>query len=163
MKLQFKKRRLLPVALAILVLVVGSGVAYAYWTSSGTGGGSGSVAAASASVTVNQAGDSAPTLAPMYPGDLPQTTHVTITNNSLTQSAHITTVSISAVTSAGGCTLSDFTVVPATVPAELQDIAATTTTIAFSGPTIHFLNDPLKNQDYCQNAALTLTFSASAS
>jgi hypothetical protein len=151
------KRKFIPVAIALVAVIAVSGVAYAYWTAGGSGGGTGSTAPG-ASVTVTQV---APNLTAMYPGAAAQTTHVTITNSSA-QSVHVTTVSISAVTSSPvGCTLTDFTVVAATVPALTQDIGAGVTTASFNGPTIQFYNDPVKNQDYCKNVSLTLTFSAS--
>lgn len=153
-----KNRKVISVAIALVAVIAVSGIAYAYWTAGGSGSGSGSTAAG-ATVTVNQV---APALNPMYPGDAVQTTHLTITNNSATQSVHVTTVSITAITSnPAGCTLTDFTVAPAAVPAGSQDIAGGATTAAFNGPTIRFYNDPAKNQDYCKGVPLTLTFSAS--
>jgi hypothetical protein len=161
-KLQFKKRRLIPVALAILVLVVGSGVAYAYWTSGGSGGGSGS-AAAGVSVTVAQV--ATPTLAPMYPGDSPQTTSVTITNPSTTQLVHVTTVSISGVTTNNEATCKgsdNFSIgAPVTVAAAKQDIAASGS-VTVPGPTIQFKN-LVTNQDACKGVTVTLTYSVTGS
>lgn len=153
-----KKRKFIPVAIALMAVIAVSGVAYAYWSAGGSGSGSGSTTVG-ASVTVNQV---TPNLNAMYPGDAVQTTHVTITNNSGSQSVHVTTVSITAITSnPAGCTLTDFTVASAAVPAGSQDIAGGATTASFNGPTIHFYNDPGKNQDYCKGVPLALTFSAS--
>jgi hypothetical protein len=153
-----KKRKILPVAIALVAVIAVSGVAYAYWTSSGTGTGAGSTANGVSGLVVHQV---APALTAMYPGDAEQTTHVTIENGT-TQSVHVTTVSISGVTSnPAGCTLTDFTVTSATVPALSQDIAPGVTTATFNGPTIHFYNDLTKNQDYCKGVPLTLAFSVS--
>jgi hypothetical protein len=160
-KLQFKKRRLIPVALAILVLVVGSGVAYAYWSAGGTGTGTGSMASP-ASATVNQV--ATPTLAPMFPGDIAQATQVTVHNPSASQSVHVTTVSISNVTTdKTGCTVLDFLIGAAVTPwtAAGTDIAAGGTTATVTGPTIHFFNDTTRSQDACKGAVVTLTYSVS--
>ena len=158
MKLQFKKRRLIPVALAILVLVVGSGVAYAFWTSGGSGTGGANAAAGVSSLTVAQA--ATPTLAPMYPGDSAQTTSVTITNPSTTQTVHVTTVSISGLTTSAGadCTSDNFSIgAPVTVAAAKQDIAASGS-VTVPGPTIQFKN-LLTNQDACKSVTVTLSYS----
>jgi hypothetical protein len=161
-KLQFKKRRLLPVALAILVLVVGSGVVYAYWTAGGGGGGSAKAAAGVSNLTVNQV--ATPTLAPMYPGDLQQTTSVTITNPSA-QSVHVMTVSISGVTTGDetNCKGSaNFLIgAPVTLGTLGLDIA-TLGSVTVPGPTIQF-NNLATNQDACKGVTVTLTYSVTGS
>jgi hypothetical protein len=99
----------------------------------------------------------------MYPGDPTQTTSVTIHNGSA-ESVHVTTVSITDVTTDKGlnCDASNFTIgVPVTpwAPAGL-DIAAGTTSAAAAGPTIHFKNLGT-NQDLCKGAAVTVHYSVS--
>jgi hypothetical protein len=156
-KLQFKKRRLIPVAFAVMAVVALSGVAYAFWTAGGSGTGGGTTAAGASDLTVSGAA-----LTPMYPGAAAQTTSVTITNNS-TASAHVTTVSISALSTNAGtsCTIADFTVGSAvTVPALSRDIASGNS-VTVTGPTIQFFNDLTRNQDLCKGAIVTLTYSVS--
>jgi hypothetical protein len=156
-----KKRKIIPVAIALVAVIAVSGVAYAFWTSSGTGSGTGSVANGVSGLVVHQV---APALTAMYPGDVEQTTHVTIENGT-TQSVHVTTVSLTSVTTLiAGCTDADFSRGVAVTPwgAGGTDIAAgATTTPAVAGPTIQFFNDPGRSQDACKGAAVTLHFSAS--
>jgi hypothetical protein len=151
-----KNRRFIPVAIALVAVIAVSGVAYAYWTAGGTGTGTGSMAPA-ASVTVTQVN----TLTGMFPGDAAQTTQVTVHNPSATQPVHVTTVSISNVTTdKTGCTVADFSVGAAVTPwtAAGTDIATGGTTATVAGPTIHFFNDTTRNQDACKGAAVTLTY-----
>jgi hypothetical protein len=162
-KLQFKKRRLIPVALAIVVLVVGSGVAYAFWTSGGSGSGSGS-AASGVTVTVNQTGSA---LKPMYPGDSPQTISGDFTN-ATGAPVLVTTVtaSIASVTPlvAGTCDASNFllnnlalTGPTATVNAQVP-VGSPETTVTWTGITIQFYNKDT-NQDGCKGATVALGYS----
>ena len=160
MKLQFKKRRLLPVALAILVLVVGSGVAYAYWTSNGLGSGTGSTTVGATDILTA----SSPALAAMYPGDTVQTVVITVKNNSTTQAAYATQVLVAVTTNKTDCTADDFTLTGGTV-AVGKDIAAGGTVVltvanGFVPPTIKFF-DSTSIQNACQNAAVTLTYTIS--
>jgi hypothetical protein len=154
-KLQFKKRRLIPVALAILVLVVGSGVAYAYWTSTGSGAGTGTTAAGVTNLTATVATP----LTAMYPGDTAQTISIDIHNPSTTETVHVTSVAASVTsTSNGGCTSADFTVTgsPATVN---QNIVALGD-ITVAGPQIQF-NNTAGNQDACKSVTVNLSFTIS--
>ena len=160
MKLQFKKRRLIPVALAILVLVVGSGVAYAFWTSNGSGSGTGSTTAGATNILTA----TSPALNPMYPGDAAQTVVITVTNTSATQSAYATKVVVAVTTNKDGCTADDFTLTGGTVTVG-KDIAAKGTldlTVAnnYVPPTIQFY-DSTSDQSACQNATVTLTYTIS--
>jgi len=153
-KLQFKKRRLIPAVLAILVLVIGSGVAYAYWTASGTGTGNGTAAAGVSNLTavVNPASP----LTAMYPGDSNQTISIKITNPSTTESVHVTSVSASVVDTTNPlCDATDFTVTgsPAAVG---QDISALGNIIV-AGPQIQF-NNKITPQDACKGVTVHLSF-----
>ncbi len=152
MKISFRKRRLVPVGLAFLALALASGVAFAYWTAGGTGTGNGGAAAGVSNLTITQVGS----LTAMYPGDGAQTIHVTIANGS-TQSVHVTSVSASVTsTSNVGCTSADFTVGAA---AALNiDIAAGASAVNVTGPTIHFFNDPARNQDACKGVTVNLAY-----
>jgi hypothetical protein len=154
-KLQFKKRRLVPVALAIVVLVVGSGVAYAYWTSSGTGTGGGTTAAGVTDLTATVATP----LSAMYPGDANQTISIAIHNPSTTQTVHVTTVSASVTTTNKvGCTSADFKVTgsPAAVNKDILKLSD----ITVDGPQIQF-NNTAFDQSACKDATVSLSFTIS--
>jgi len=159
-KLQLKKRRLIPVALAILVLVVGSGVAYAFWTAGGTGSGTGSMASP-ASVTATSAG-----LTAMYPGNASQPIVITITNPSTTQSVHVAQVLVAVGDSTPtGCDGTNFTLAanPVLIGAGGADIPALGT-LTLSGtytpPTI-LMKNLATNQNICQGKTINLTFAVS--
>jgi hypothetical protein len=162
-KLQFKKRRLIPAALAILVLVVGSGVAYAYWTAGGTGSGNAAAANSVSNVTVNQT----TVLTAMFPGDIAQTISGNFTNTNAAPT-YVTTVtaSISSVTKAGGavtgtCDSTDFTLgSPAVTVAALVPVGSPELTLTWTGPTLHF-NNKATNQDQCKGATVALTYTIS--
>jgi hypothetical protein len=158
-KLQFKKRRLIPVALAILVLVVGSGVAYAYWSSTGGGIGTANAAAGTIPVTVNQT-----PLIGMYPGQT-QTLSGTFNNPNAGQVyVAAVTVAFDATTpvnlngNPGPCAPSNFTLGgTATVNAE---VLPGTPQGSWTGLTITF-NDTAGNQDGCKGATVNLVYTAS--
>ena len=161
MKLQLKKRRLIPVALAILVLVVGSGVAYAYWTGGGGSGGGTANAAASAPTTVllHATVDTG-----IYPGGS-KTVHFTADNLSTT-SLQVNKIHLVSVASVGTCQtlLTDnanqfsMTDVNANtvIPAGQSTVSITTT------GTLSWADLPIVNQDACKDAAFTLTLSATS-
>jgi hypothetical protein len=156
-KLQLKKRRLIPVALAILVLVVGSGVAYAFWTSGGSGSGGANAAAGVETLTVNQ-----DALTPMFPGDVVQTISGTF-NNPNAASTYVTTVtaSIFSVTKAvgapaGDCDATDFVLAPTTASVAALIPSGNSQGI-WSGPKIQF-NNKVTNQDGCKGAAVILHY-----
>ena len=163
MKLQFKKRRLIPVALAILVLVVGSGVAYAYWTAGGSGSGTGSAAAGTVPVTAYQT----TLISGMYPGDVAQTLSGDFTNtNSGPVYVTSVTASIFSVTGgAGTCDASDFLIGGLVGDTHTQTVAVGATiavapiihTGAWTGITIQF-NNKATNQDGCKGALVTLHY-----
>jgi hypothetical protein len=169
-KLKFKKRRLIPVALAILVLVVGSGVAYAFWTAGGSGSGNANAAAGTTPVTAYQTG---PALLPMYPGDSPQTISGDFTNtNSGPVYVTSVTASIASVSKAGvpavGCDATDFTLnnlgstgPTAAVGAQIPVGSATIHTGAWTGITIQFNNKSglTGNQDACKGVTVNLSYS----
>jgi hypothetical protein len=154
-----KKRKLIAVAVAMVAVIAVSGVAYAFWTSSGNGTGSGSVANPTSDLTVT----GAPLSTAMYPGAAAETTSVTIKNNA-TASVHVTTVSISSVTTSDetNCKGADnFTPgLPVTIAPASQNIAGSASVIV-PGPTIQFFNDPVNNQDACKGVTVTVHYSVS--
>jgi hypothetical protein len=151
-KLQFKKRRLLPVALAILVLVVGSGVAYAYWTSGGSNSGSAGVGTSQA-LTVSQTGS----VTGLVPAGLPQDVTVHVVNPaSFSQSLSAVVISVHAASLPTNCLPAWFTVTQPTILSPIV-LAATGT----AGDSINEVGqiqmiDSGTNQNPCQGAALTL-------
>jgi hypothetical protein len=155
-KLQFKKRRLLPAVLAIVVLVVGSGVAYAFWTAGGSGTGSASAGTVS-SLTVNQTNAA---ITGMYPGQAAQALSGNFDNPNpgpIYVTAVTATVSSVDVIS-GTCANNNFVVAgTATVNAE---IPSGTGVGSWSGLTIQLV-DTLVNQDGCKGATVHLAYSAS--
>ena len=157
MKLQFKKRRLIPVAIAIAAVIAVSGVAYAYWTSSGSGTGTGDTAAGVTTLTATSA-----SLSAMYPGDSAQPIVITVHNPS-TQSVYVTSVSASVLSTGNvGCTAADFTVTgsPEAVGQQVAAGAALTLTSPLIPPTIQFHNTAA-NQDACKGVTVNLGFTIS--
>lgn len=168
MKLQFKKRRLIPVALAILVLVVGSGVAYAFWTAGGSGTGNANANAGTVDVTAYMTS----LIDPMYPGDSAQTIKGDFTNTN-SYPVHVSTVTVSidyvmladgiTVGTSATCSADDFTLLDssAIVDAEISVTVAPDHTGAWGEkpihPTIQF-NDTGSNQNACKNATVHLLF-----
>ncbi len=160
MKLQFKKRRLIPVALAILVLVVGSGVAYAYWTANGIGAGAAAAATGTTGVTVNQT----TSLTGMYPGQGAVTLSGTFDNPN-SYSVYVTAVTVAfdattPVTGADGtCVAAANFALSGTAPVG-HVIASGAGVDAWTGLKIQFINDPSNSQDGCKNATVHLTYTA---
>ena len=152
MKLQFKKRRFLPAALAIVVLVVGSGVAYAYWTAGGAGDGS-AKAGDSTPLTVAQTN----TITGLVPGGS-AAVDVTVTNPA-TFHQSFTQVVITVTAATGGCDFNWFTgstITPVGAPIILA--AAGTDPLVGSVSMTDLLTT---NQDLCKNSTLTLHFAVS--
>jgi hypothetical protein len=143
------------VALAgVAALVAGAGGAYAYWTAGGTGTGTAATGTSSA-ITVNQTS----TITGLHPGDAAQTLSGNFTNGG-TSPVYVTSVSVTVSgTSAGaGCTAADYTIAgSAPVGAEV----APGTGGAWTGLTIKFNNDPLRNQDACKLATVNLAYTSS--
>lgn len=153
MKLQFKKRRLLPVALAILVLVVGSGVAYAYWTSGGSNTGSAGVGTSQA-LTVTQSG----TVTGLVPGGdaQPVTVHV-VNPASFSQSLSAVAISVNEAALPAGCQVAWFSVTQPVIglPVLLLGLGSTDEVGHIQ------MIDSGTNQDPCQGAALILDLKVS--
>ncbi len=158
MKKQFRKRLVLPVAVALVAVIALSGAAYAFWTASGSGTGTGSTAAGVTTLTATSAA-----LNPMYPGDSAQPIVITVHNPSA-QAVYVTSVSASVSgTSNGGCTAADFTVAgsPVAVGAEIAASGnLTLSTPTYTPQTIQF-NDTGSNQNACKSVTVNLSFSIS--
>jgi hypothetical protein len=155
-KLQFKKRRLLPAALAIVVLVVGSGVAYAYWTS--TGGGSGS-ADTGTNVALTA---TATTTVPLVPGGTVSVTIVVTNPASFSQSFTAVAIAVTpdgadATDASGltGCKISWFS----TTSAGGAVIAPSPATATVTGTLT--MTDAAVSQDACKGKTIPLTLTVS--
>lgn len=101
-------------------------------------------------------------LAPMYPGDGPQTISGDV-DVARDGSSHVSsvTVSVSSVVAASGaavgiCDATDFTIARAVMPVN-QQLSPGNGQGAFSGATIQFNNKPT-NQDQCKGAAVNLAY-----
>ena len=152
-------KRSIAVAAAAVLLLGGGGAAYAYWTSGGTGSGT-AATGVSVDITVVQAND----ITNLRPGGAAQTLHGTFTNPD-TAPVAITAVT-PAITSvvkapgapAGACTADDYVLggtITFTGPIAVND------TTTWTGATIQFDNDPAANQDGCQGATVTVTYTVS--
>jgi hypothetical protein len=168
-KLQFKKRRFLPAALAILVLVVGSGVAYAFWTAGGNGKGTADAGTVS-SLTVTS-----DPIAGLYPGQDPQPIGGTLTNPN-SSPVFVTSVSATIDTVDQGplytnskpdCATTDFEVtgtatVGLEVPGKVLLLDGTLGWGHAGSPTVDLMTiqlvDTAANQDNCKGATVHLLF-----
>lgn len=155
MKLQFKRRRLIPVAIAMAAVIAVSGVAYAFWTA--TGSGAGTVQAGTPStLTVNQTS----TITGLYPGGPAQALSGNFDNPNA-YSVYVTSVtaSVSSISgNPGTCATTNFVVagtsnVPGLVPAG-------TGQGAWSGLTVQLVETG-SNQDGCKGATVHLAYLAS--
>ncbi|MGD0408059.1 MAG: TasA family protein [Candidatus Limnocylindrales bacterium] len=159
MRKYFGKRRIAPVAIALLALALVSGVAFAYWTMTGSGTGTATAGNVSA-MTVNQT----TVLAPMYPGDSPQTISGNFNNPNSgpvwvsTVTASIASVAKAVGAPAGTCDATDFTLANATATVNAE-IPSGSGKGAWTGPTIHFNDKPATDQDGCKGATLNLAYS----
>jgi hypothetical protein len=102
------------------------------------------------------------TLAPMYPGDSPQTIsgNFDVAEGGSTHVSSVT-VSVSSVVpapgaAAGVCDATDFTVAHAVMPVN-QELSSGHDQGAFTGATINF-NDKSTNQDDCRGASVNLAY-----
>jgi hypothetical protein len=141
------------VAVGAAVAVASVGIAYAYWTTSGSGTGT-AATGTSSSITVKQVGS----IAGLAPGSGSQPLAGNFDNsNAGPVFVHSVTASV-AGTSNPGCTAADFTVVqPAPVDA---NVAAGSAQGAWSGGSITFNNDPVRNQDACKNVTVSLSYAS---
>jgi hypothetical protein len=160
MKLQIKKRRLIPVAIAMTAVIAVSGVAYAYWTASGSGTGTGS-AAAGVTVTVNQT----TVLNPMYPGLAAQIISGNFTNATgapvLVPSVTVGFDPVTPITGAPGtCDTTDFTLANKTATVGVQvPVGSPELTVTWTGPTIQFNDKAGVDQNGCKGATVHLVYS----
>lgn len=156
----FSKKQLAVAGTATVILVGGGTAAYAYWTTTGSGTGTASTGD-STTTTVNQV--SAPSN--MAPGVSPGAITFNVENDSATQSAYVTnvTISIAGISDAGtdsskpACTPADYVLTqPTWTPVELAPGA---TSADNATATLGFANTAA-NQDNCKGATVNLAYTA---
>jgi hypothetical protein len=148
-KKQFRKRLVIPVAVALVAIIAVSGIAYAYWTSGGSGTGGAGVGT-STSLTVSQTLPAPSNLVPGGPAK-DVTVHVV---NPATFSQSFSTVTISVTTLPVGCLVGWFTVTNPTPALTVLGAGASTDV---TGGQIQMIESG-GNQDPCKGASLGLTF-----
>lgn len=98
----------------------------------------------------------------LYPGGAAQPIDFSVTNNSSTESATVTSVSVAVDQDSlpAGCAASWFTVVQPTIPSAVTIPAGGSVDFQPSGSIVELQNEPF-NQDACEGATVGLTFTAS--
>ncbi len=140
----------LVVAAAIVMLTAVA--AYSYWTSAGGGQGTATTATSTDLVVVQTS-----TITAMGPGVAAQTLSGNFDNSSGGPSYVGSVTVVVAGTDQAGCTADDYTIAgsPMTVNAQVADGDGQG---AWTGASIAFANDPLRDQDLCQGATVDLTY-----
>jgi hypothetical protein len=152
-KLQFKKRKFIPVAVALVAIIALSGVAYAYWSSTGTGTGS-ATTGTSVALTAAQTN----TITGLVPGGSAEV-DITVHNPAtFSQSFNAVTIAVTAAT--GGCDISWFSTTTPTISGPVV-LAAGATTAAYTTGSVSMTDLIGTNQNTCKNSTLTLTFTVS--
>jgi len=161
MKKHLSKKRVVLAAIVAVVLAISSGIAYAYWTSSASGSGSAATAAAAGSITVTATPSG--TLVPSGSANLAFTASSTATtqvpiNKIVLASVTSSNVACNSLLSAqtGQFTMADVNLTGAPV-----FIAAGATNVALNPAGVLHWVDATYNQDACQSAPLSLTFTVS--
>ena len=159
---KFSKKQYLVAGAAALVVAAGTGTAFAYWTSSGSGTGTATTATSNTSLTVNQV--SVPV--DMAPGIAPEAITFTVTNNSSTQSAFVTNVTISIASVTAGpiaathtCDATDYVLTQPTWTG--VELAHGATSSSNATATLGFADNASLNQNNCQGAVVHLAYTAS--
>ena len=154
MKLQIKKRRLIPVAIAMAAVIAVSGVAYAYWSAGGSGTGSAGVGTSQA-LTVTQ---TAPAPAGLVPGGAAQNVTVHVVNPAtFSQSLNAVAITVHSATLPVGCLAAWFTIVNPTIASPIVLAAGASTDQV---GTIKLIESGT-NQDACKSATIALDFAVS--
>jgi hypothetical protein len=147
------------VATTVAFLLIGGGTAaFAYWSTSGSGTGSAATSAGAANLLVTQT--AAPTN--LAPGVAAGGISVDVKNQAANDVVvNQVVVSIASVTGgAGACSAADYTLTNPVMTNGAGALAAGAT-VAFSGATLGFNNDPLNSQDGCKGASVNLAYAVS--
>jgi hypothetical protein len=143
---RFTKKQYLVAGVAAAIIAGTAGTALAYWTSTGSGTGTGTTGTAE-HVTITQTSS----VSNMGPGVAAQTLSGTFTT---AHPAYVGQVTGVVTTDKSGCTAADYTIVqPTATNAEV------TSASLWGGGSIAF-NNTAANQDACQGALVTITYSS---
>jgi hypothetical protein len=152
------RKRITAIAFVAGAILAAGGGAVAYWTLSGTGSGTGNASTGSAvanAITVTQTS----TVTNLRPGGAAQALSGNVVNGDTQNPVFVAsvTVGIGSIDKVG-CTASDYTISgsPVTVGVEVPASGS----VAWSGATIAFNDKPLVNQNACQGAIVTLSYTA---
>lgn len=153
------RKKIAALVAALLILGGGAG-AFAYWSTLGSGTGSATTGSNTQSVTVNQTS----TVSNLRPGGAAQVLSGTFTNPSEGPLyVRTVTVAIASVTLAQGvtgtCNASDYTLANATMTVNAE-VPAGTSQGSWTGATIAFNNKPGANQDACQGATVSFSYTS---
>jgi hypothetical protein len=162
MKFKFLNKKAVAVGVSAGVALGITGAAFAFFTSTGTGSGAGVVGTAGNNIVVT--GTETAALFPGGPGG-----QVTFTAaNTAAQPEQISTITLVSVAAdathaTAGCTpaLGDWSMAPVTVPQADGKILAGATAQPLTSAGSLLMGDTLTNQNVCQGATLTLTFTTS--
>jgi hypothetical protein len=152
------KKKLVAAAIGVAV-VTSAGVGYAYWTQGGTGTGNATTGTTTA-ITVNQTSDASglyPDGSKALAGDFDNLNASSVYVHSVSASVHPFTVA-----GTGGnpaCTAADFEItgggLAANETAVNAEVPTGTAKGAWSGLSIHMIDNPTGNQDACKSLAAT--------
>lgn len=162
MKRFTKKKKLAVVVLTGAMLVAGGGLAFAYFTSTGTGTGSGVVGTAGNNISVNGTETTA-----LFPGGTGGTVNFTAANTASNpeqlSTIHLVSVAADPTHVTAGCntTLGAFTMADVNVSVAHGAIAAGATAQVVPETGTLFMTETGTNQNACEGATLTLTFTTS--
>lgn len=161
MKRFTKKKKLAVVVLTGALLFAGAGVAFAYFTSTGSGSGSGAVGTATNDITVVGTETT-----PVFPGGATGVVSFTASNGASNperlSNIHLTTVTPDATHPTCSTVLNtDFSM--ADVPVAVGDgtLAAHASNVSLTESGTLIMHDTGVNQNACEGATLTLTFTTS--
>ncbi|MEX0789297.1 MAG: hypothetical protein WD178_00820 [Actinomycetota bacterium] len=150
---RIRRSRKKTIAGIVAFMMLSAIAAFAYWTAGGTGTGT-APTGESVALVANQT----TVLNDMYPGDSPQTISGNFDNDN-EGPVYVTSVTAAITGVAGGdgaCTAADYTLTDAVMLVGAE-VAAGDGVGAWTGATIQF-NNTVENQDGCQNATVTLTY-----
>jgi len=159
------KKRMTRITVVAAALGLIGGGAYAYWTLTGGGSGSATTGTVAGTLTVNQTS----TISDLRPGGTAQTLSGDFDNTD-TSPVYVASVTatVSSVTKAEGapagtCTTGDYTIVgsPWAVGTEVASGTSVGSWGTTGTPMTIVFNDTAANQDACQGATVTITYSTS--
>jgi hypothetical protein len=164
---RFATKRRVAALFSVIAVLAMAGAAFAYFTSSGGGSGTGSVGTSQSDIVVHQTS----TVSNLLPGGPSEPLSGTLENTG-SSNEYVTAVTAAVTGVSGGqtlagheaCTAGMFQVTGTSTPGE--DVKAGSSTLVGGGATSWSglnvqLNDDGNNQDNCQGASITITYTAS--